>query len=729
MPLSNSQPLLKSTYASYADKRRNKEWVSGGAEEEQWRRLEELDSITAPSSMARRSKFEEEDQVVAVQKTASTKRSSDSGENREGSSGPRRPHVANSRTMWVRHDFIYKVEFFKDCDPRFVDRILPGLDARLYLPGSVVIREGDEGNSMSIIHRGRTSITVGGNKVAELSDGACFGEIAVLGISSLRIATVTAIQMCDVRTLSRLHFLRVLSEFPSERARFKEMARRRAVATEGAAEQMQHRRQQRRLDLRHAISMERTILMGGIRLAKAQSLVGESPLALHPVALADAYDVRPGHEDAVKNVANDEEEVDLIEKKLDSTLHHGKHENTGDRPSSQSSTSRLAESQKAGKPQHSEAKNSSKGAVDNMTMGKDDLPEHRKQFRIQEVAVALHQELKKKGKLMLKYSQDFSKDLRNRTIKHKGTKGVAESIFDHISSPEKEGTSSSPRKDSKAESSSPRASPKRFGIGMPSLRRGAIQGDRVLVEKIQTKVAENEELKNAVHLTQWAEEHKRKLEHAKRIRASTEARIPKSVSYVLGIDDGHSLPTSPTVTGEDQEAPPSLDGTFTNTSLSLDRGALASLTKEMLQATSIYSGTADAANKMDGAQSRLASKDPLASRRGSKEERCASEPTGKQSPQLTGSQGSRGSARKVGKTSPLQMQKLKATARIFRAANPKPRPLSTPPSMGTPMDLSYEQWINEGAASALAAERSLSASREGAFNQTLSPNSSRLGQT
>ena len=36
------------------------------------------------------------------------------------------------------------------------------------------------------------------------------------------------------------HFLRVLSEFPSERTRFKEMARRRAVATEGAAEQMQY---------------------------------------------------------------------------------------------------------------------------------------------------------------------------------------------------------------------------------------------------------------------------------------------------------------------------------------------------------------------------------------------------------------------------------------------------------------------------------------------------------
>lgn len=694
MPTSHCPQLLCSTHAAYADKRREQEYVPGSPEEQQTRRLAELDANAGRPSQA------EQSRMLAVQSPKERSEKRGSNYDGEGSSGPKRPQ--KGRTMWVRHDFIYQVEFFKQCDARFVDRILPGLDARLYLPGQVVIREGDEGNSMSIIHRGRTEISVQGHKVAELSDGACFGEIAVLGISSLRIATVRAIQMCDVRTLSRLHFLRVLSEFPLERQRFKEMARKRAVATEGAAEQMQYRRQQRRLNLRHAIAVEKAIFMGGLRLAKAQSISGDSSSGSHESAMVDAYDARPGYQDMKEGDGGDDPTISQ-EHSIDKIF-----DDAGGPQRAQSSSPRRASGP---------SKYSSPDAGDKLLMAKREMMlGDRKQYRIQEVACALQKELKRKGKLMLKYSQDLAKDLRRKDLKNQGTRGVAEAVFDHISNPEKELSNviwpCSPSGSVVKENAdaSPTASPKLTPVrGMASPRRGAIQGNRELVTKIQESIAENDELGHIVNMNQWAEEHRRKLEHAKRIKAAAEARIPKTISYVLGLGDGHSLPEpadAKSVTGGEQ-APASLDSTFFNTSLSMDKSAYSSLNKRLYE--EMYAGAPEGMRLMaSGSESPpLESKSPSEIR-----------PPSKQTPR----------ARKgiQGKTSPLQMQKLQAQSRIFRAATPssRRRPGSVPPGVGVPMELSYESWIRDGAQSALA-----SISKEGtAGNRTLSPENSVIAE-
>merc|ERR1719161_2639114 len=111
-----------------------------------------------------------------------------------------------------------------------------------------------------------------------------------------------------------MHFLQVLSEFPAERERFQEIAERRALATEGAAEQMQYRRQERRLDLRHTINMERCILMGWVRLAQSSAIAGDSPAATRPIASVDAS------KDQVREV-EDEDEDEAFGRSINTAKH------------------------------------------------------------------------------------------------------------------------------------------------------------------------------------------------------------------------------------------------------------------------------------------------------------------------------------------------------------------------------------------------------------------------
>lgn len=77
---------------------------------------------------------------------------------------------------------------------------LPGLRRRDFDPGSAMVREGDKGRSLFVLARGRARVTVqgahgGAFEVAELFEGAFFGEISMVG--GQRTATVEAIGPCE----------------------------------------------------------------------------------------------------------------------------------------------------------------------------------------------------------------------------------------------------------------------------------------------------------------------------------------------------------------------------------------------------------------------------------------------------------------------------------------------------------------------------------------------------
>lgn len=107
--------------------------------------------------------------------------------------------------------------FFQDCDPIFAATVSELMEDQLYMEGQALMKEGDRGECLFLIHQGVATVTANGEHIADLGEGDIAGEMAVLGISTVRTATVTAKEVCFVQVLNKAQLLPVLKNFPAER--------------------------------------------------------------------------------------------------------------------------------------------------------------------------------------------------------------------------------------------------------------------------------------------------------------------------------------------------------------------------------------------------------------------------------------------------------------------------------------------------------------------------------
>mmetsp|Transcript_44418 Transcript_44418/g.117412 ORF Transcript_44418/g.117412 Transcript_44418/m.117412 type:complete len:1353 (-) Transcript_44418:57-4115(-) len=114
--------------------------------------------------------------------------------------------------------------FFSGCSDGFLQELVPRLESRLYLPGQVFFTQGAEGSWMGILNRGVAIIEFNGNHIGTIGNGHCFGEVAVMGLSNVRTATIRAETVCDVRALHHAPFSGLLETFPEEKMRFEKIA-------------------------------------------------------------------------------------------------------------------------------------------------------------------------------------------------------------------------------------------------------------------------------------------------------------------------------------------------------------------------------------------------------------------------------------------------------------------------------------------------------------------------
>ncbi len=92
------------------------------------------------------------------------------------------------------------------------------LDARLYEPGGTVVEEGTSGRELFVIEEGTAEIVKRApdgreTKIAQLDAGACFGEMALVGIMR-RSATVRARSALRVLVLPYAKIARLAAEHP-----------------------------------------------------------------------------------------------------------------------------------------------------------------------------------------------------------------------------------------------------------------------------------------------------------------------------------------------------------------------------------------------------------------------------------------------------------------------------------------------------------------------------------
>ncbi|KAF0686236.1 Aste57867_21941 [Aphanomyces stellatus] len=130
--------------------------------------------------------------------------------NQHGISQPTRTTIA----LHLYRDLIESVPYFAGEDARFLGRVCLALKTSVFLPGDMIIQQGDTGREMFFVRRGRVQVELPtGPPHVELKDGDFFGETALV-VDVRRTNNVRAITICDLNELSKAAFDDILSEFP-----------------------------------------------------------------------------------------------------------------------------------------------------------------------------------------------------------------------------------------------------------------------------------------------------------------------------------------------------------------------------------------------------------------------------------------------------------------------------------------------------------------------------------
>lgn len=87
------------------------------------------------------------------------------------------------------------------------------MQRRLFAPGEIIVRQGDEGEELYIVQSGTVGVSVSGTEVARMSHGNFFGEMSLL-TGATRAATVFAVGEVEVYVMGRAVFQRLLTAHP-----------------------------------------------------------------------------------------------------------------------------------------------------------------------------------------------------------------------------------------------------------------------------------------------------------------------------------------------------------------------------------------------------------------------------------------------------------------------------------------------------------------------------------
>jgi NADH dehydrogenase len=105
-----------------------------------------------------------------------------------------------------------------------------GIVEEHFEPGECVFHEGDAGDRLFIVLRGRAEVLKDARKLAELGPGEYFGEMALLG-AGRRNATVRCVEPMNVLSLPKRDFGLLSANLPALRSDFEGAAARRKDAT------------------------------------------------------------------------------------------------------------------------------------------------------------------------------------------------------------------------------------------------------------------------------------------------------------------------------------------------------------------------------------------------------------------------------------------------------------------------------------------------------------------
>ena len=107
-----------------------------------------------------------------------------------------------------------RVDLFGRCTRRERRRIASLATTIDATPGRVLVREGHRAAEFLVVLRGEASISAGGEEIAIVSSGGCFGEVGLRELAT-RCVSVTALTPMTLLAFSRAEFLAALDLAPS----------------------------------------------------------------------------------------------------------------------------------------------------------------------------------------------------------------------------------------------------------------------------------------------------------------------------------------------------------------------------------------------------------------------------------------------------------------------------------------------------------------------------------
>jgi len=116
------------------------------------------------------------------------------------------PHMRQEIGMHVCRKLVENVTFFSNLPLSLLTRIVALLKSEIFLPNDVIVRANQPGDCMYFIASGTVAIYTGsGKEVCHLEDGAHFGEIALVMPDARRVASVVAVEICELYDSSLSH--------------------------------------------------------------------------------------------------------------------------------------------------------------------------------------------------------------------------------------------------------------------------------------------------------------------------------------------------------------------------------------------------------------------------------------------------------------------------------------------------------------------------------------------
>ncbi|XP_076281474.1 potassium/sodium hyperpolarization-activated cyclic nucleotide-gated channel 1 [Lasioglossum baleicum] len=122
------------------------------------------------------------------------------------------------REELILHNYlslVSNVKLFQHLPESVIAQLTSALRSEIYMSGDKIVKAGTRGESLYFITSGTVAVyTATGKEVCHLEDGSYFGEIALVMESELRIATVIAVETCEICVLERDDFRRYISRYP-----------------------------------------------------------------------------------------------------------------------------------------------------------------------------------------------------------------------------------------------------------------------------------------------------------------------------------------------------------------------------------------------------------------------------------------------------------------------------------------------------------------------------------